>query len=82
MGDVLLTRASLLVRLRDPADGDAWRQFVALYGGLVYGFARGAAYRTPTRPISRRMSFWPSLKGRVASTTIPNAVRFAAGSTA
>jgi RNA polymerase sigma factor (sigma-70 family) len=40
MGDVLLTRASLLARLRDPADGAAWRQFVELYGGLVYGFAR------------------------------------------
>jgi RNA polymerase sigma factor (sigma-70 family) len=40
MGDALLTRASLLARLRDPGDGAAWRQFVELYGGLVYGFAR------------------------------------------
>jgi RNA polymerase sigma factor (sigma-70 family) len=40
MGDMLLTRASLLARLRDPRDGAAWRQFVELYGGLVYGFAR------------------------------------------
>ncbi len=34
------TRASLLVRLRDPGDGDAWRQFVQIYGPVVYGFAR------------------------------------------
>jgi RNA polymerase sigma factor (sigma-70 family) len=40
MGDALLTRASLLARLGDPDDRAAWRQFVELYGGLVYGFAR------------------------------------------
>jgi RNA polymerase sigma-70 factor (ECF subfamily) len=34
------TRASLLVRLRDPGDGEAWRQFVALYGPVIYAFAR------------------------------------------
>jgi RNA polymerase sigma-70 factor (ECF subfamily) len=46
MGDVLLTRASLLARLRDPGDGAAWRQFVELYGGLVYGFARRHGLQT------------------------------------
>jgi RNA polymerase sigma-70 factor (ECF subfamily) len=40
MGDALLTRPSLLVRLRDPEDGVSWRRFVELYGALVYGFAR------------------------------------------
>jgi RNA polymerase sigma-70 factor (ECF subfamily) len=40
MTDALLTRASLLARLRDPEDHAAWRQFVELYGSLVYGFAR------------------------------------------
>jgi RNA polymerase sigma-70 factor (ECF subfamily) len=34
------TRPSLLVRLRDPGDADAWRQFVGLYGPLVYRFGR------------------------------------------
>src|SRR5438445_11896637 len=34
------TRASLLVRLRDPHDKEAWAQFVQLYGPVVYGFAR------------------------------------------
>jgi RNA polymerase sigma factor (sigma-70 family) len=34
------TRPSLLVRLRDGADADAWRLFVDLYGPLVYGLAR------------------------------------------
>jgi RNA polymerase sigma-70 factor (ECF subfamily) len=40
MTDALLTRASLLARLRDPRDRAAWGQFVELYGSLVYGFAR------------------------------------------
>ncbi len=34
------TRPSLLLRLRDARDGGAWREFVALYGELVYRFAR------------------------------------------
>ena len=40
MGDSPGTRPSLLLRLRDAADHDAWRQFVALYGPLVYRFGR------------------------------------------
>ncbi len=35
-----VTRASLLARLRDPQDADAWRQFVQVYAPVVYGFAR------------------------------------------
>jgi RNA polymerase sigma-70 factor (ECF subfamily) len=35
-----LTRASLLVRIRDGHDQEAWRQFVELYAPVVYGFAR------------------------------------------
>src|SRR5215471_17609590 len=35
-----LTRASLLVRLRDPNDADAWTDFVRLYATVIYGFAR------------------------------------------
>ncbi len=34
------TQASLLVRLRDPGDGEAWRQFVRLYAPVVYAYAR------------------------------------------
>ena len=34
------TRPSLLVRIRDAADREAWRQFVDLYAPLVYRFAR------------------------------------------
>ena len=34
------TRASLLVRIRDRHDKDAWRQFVQVYAALIYGFAR------------------------------------------
>src|SRR3954471_3910911 len=34
------TRASLLVRLRDPRDERAWSEFVAIYTPLVYRLAR------------------------------------------
>src|SRR5688500_8799823 len=40
MSDTPETRASLLVRIRDPRDGGAWRQFVALYEPLIREFAR------------------------------------------
>ncbi len=40
MDDSPLTRASLLAPIRDPRDGEAWRQFVQVYAALVY---------TPTR---------------------------------
>ena len=38
--DSPLTRASLLVQLRDGANQGAWQEFVKLYGPIVYGFAR------------------------------------------
>ncbi len=34
------TRPSLLVRIRDPRDGEAWSQFVEVYAPLIFGFAR------------------------------------------
>jgi RNA polymerase sigma-70 factor (ECF subfamily) len=34
------TRPSLLLRLRDARDAEAWREFVDLYAPLVYGYAR------------------------------------------
>jgi RNA polymerase sigma factor (sigma-70 family) len=40
MADMPTTRASLLVRLRDPHDRDAWGHFVEVYGPLIYGYAR------------------------------------------
>src|SRR5262245_15316991 len=40
MEEAPATRASLLLRLRDPRDSDAWNQFVRLYAALVYGYAR------------------------------------------
>ena len=35
------TRASLLVRMRDPGDGAAWAEFVQVYEPVVYRLARG-----------------------------------------
>jgi RNA polymerase sigma-70 factor (ECF subfamily) len=40
MTAIPLTRASLLVRLRDPRDEAAWKEFVDLYVPVVYGYLR------------------------------------------
>ena len=40
MGTAPTTRPSLLVRIRDAGDKEAWRRFVEVYAPLVYGFAR------------------------------------------
>ena len=40
MSALPVTRASLLVRIQDPSDAQAWRQFFDLYAPVVYGFAR------------------------------------------
>jgi len=40
MAELPVTRASLLVRLRDPKNEAAWREFVALYAPLVYSYVR------------------------------------------
>src|SRR5687768_8742768 len=40
MDDPPATRHSLIVKLSDPADADAWREFVTLYEPLVYRLAR------------------------------------------
>lgn len=40
MGEAPNTRPSLLVRLRDARDNEAWAQFVEVYAPLIYGFAR------------------------------------------
>jgi RNA polymerase sigma-70 factor (ECF subfamily) len=39
-GDSPLTRASLLLQIRDGGNQDAWHEFIKLYGPVVYGFAR------------------------------------------
>lgn len=40
MHDSPVTRPSLLVRIRDAKDHQAWTDFVRLYSPLVYGYAR------------------------------------------
>ena len=40
MAEIPPTRASLLVRLRDPRDESAWREFIDLYAPLIYGYLR------------------------------------------
>lgn len=38
--DSPLTRTSLVLQLRDPANHSAWQEFAQLYGPVIYGFAR------------------------------------------
>lgn len=38
--DSPVTRASLLIRLRDRSDQSAWNEFVTVYGPVIYRFAR------------------------------------------
>ncbi len=40
MAEAPPTRVTLLNRIRDTADADAWAEFARLYGPVVYGFAR------------------------------------------
>lgn len=40
MAEAPATRVTLLNRIRDTADTDAWAEFARLYGPVVYGFAR------------------------------------------
>jgi RNA polymerase sigma factor (sigma-70 family) len=40
MVETPLTRMTLLTRIKDETDSDAWREFVQLYGPVVYGYAR------------------------------------------
>jgi RNA polymerase sigma-70 factor (ECF subfamily) len=40
MAEPPLTRVTLLTRLKDGRDTEAWREFVQLYGPVVYRFAR------------------------------------------
>ncbi len=40
MDDAPATRHTLIAKLRDPADAQAWREFLALYEPLVYRLAR------------------------------------------
>lgn len=41
MSESPVTRATLLLRLRDRGDGDAWNQFLRDYGPMLYRFIRG-----------------------------------------
>ena len=40
MAEAPLTRVTLLTRIKDGNDAVAWREFIQLYGPVIYGFAR------------------------------------------
>ncbi len=40
MAEAPATRITLLNRIRDGADSDAWAEFARLYGPVIYGFSR------------------------------------------
>ena len=49
------TRPSLLIRLRDRGDEEAWGQVVQLYAPLVYDYGRRRALQDgPTYPLTGR----------------------------
>jgi RNA polymerase sigma-70 factor (ECF subfamily) len=45
MTDSPATRQSLLVRLKDPRDGQAWGEFVAIYAPLIDRLARAKGFQ-------------------------------------
>jgi RNA polymerase sigma-70 factor, ECF subfamily len=45
LGLVPETRASLLLRLKDRRDNDAWEQFLAIYQPILYRMARSRGYQ-------------------------------------
>ncbi len=45
MDDIPNTRPSLLVRIRDPQDEQAWREFLDIYEPLVYRLARSKGFQ-------------------------------------
>ncbi len=60
------TRASLLLRFKDSQDRAAWKEFVEIYGPLVYDYGRRHGFRMPTRPTSPRKysGRWSSSAGK------------------
>jgi hypothetical protein len=50
------TRSSLILRLHDPADHDAWETFVSLYEPVVYRLARRMSLQDATPPMPLRKS--------------------------
>ncbi len=60
-----LTRPSLLIRLRDTADTEAWTQFVRLYTPLVFGYCtRHGLHEADAADVSQEVM-------RVASQAMP-----------
>ena len=47
------TRSTLLMRVRDPADAEAWGEFVALYEPLLRAYVRGRGAPSGRRPRRR-----------------------------
>ena len=54
------TRESLLLRIRDPRDRDAWYEFVSIYRPLIYRVARRYG-------LQEAQSNWPALSTSLES---------------
>jgi Sigma-70 region 2 len=79
MGESPQTQPSLLVRLGNSRDNQAWAQFVEVYAPLVYGYARkhrlqDADAADLTQDVMRAVA-----RSVAGCSTIRNAARFAAG---
>ena len=79
MTDSPATRQSLLVRLKDPRDGQAWSEFVAIYAPLIDRLARSKGFQEADAADLRRRSFgrWPGPS--IAMIPIRHAGRSVAG---
>lgn len=47
INDTDLTRPSLLIRVRDRSNNEAWREFFGIYGPLLYNYARAQGLSHP-----------------------------------
>ena len=59
MDEAPATQYSLIAKLRDPADAQAWQEFLAIYEPLVYRLARAKGLQERMRRTFARMCSGP-----------------------
>ena len=79
MNEAPVTHPSLLVRLRDRADEQAWCEFTEIYGPLVLQVAKRRGFRRLMPRTLFRRSFARSPGPSTAMTRTRHAVHFADG---
>ena len=80
MSSTLATRASLLLRIRDPQDRLAWGEFVGLYAPLIHAYGRRRGLQDSDAADLTQEVLCRVARSAAGSSTIRRAARFAAGS--